>query len=212
MALTTTTLSTAVAQGDTNIVVASATGFAAGNLILIDQEVMQVVKSYSSGTTIGVLRGLDGSVQTIHRITANVTTFLASDEAGPAGQTAVQWPKVRARDLLSYTTAGAITLPTPGADMVAVLNSTVALAMTLAAPTKDMDGSILTVIGNGKAAHTLSLPAGVGLGAGGSGVDVGTFAAGAQQAVVLMAANAVWVPFPSFFGGTSLANITVTWA
>lgn len=212
MSLTTTTLSTAVAQGDTNIVVASATGFAAGNLILIDQEVMQVVKSYSSGTTIGVLRGLDGSVQTTHKITANVNTFLGSDQPGPNAQTTVQWPEVRGRDLLSYTTAGAITLPTQGSDMVAILNSTVALAMTLAAPTKDLDACLLVVIGNGKAAHTLSLPAGVGLGAGGSGVDVGTFAAGAQQAVVLMAANGVWVPFPSFFGGTSLANITVTWA
>jgi hypothetical protein len=58
----------------------------------------------------------------------------------------------------------------------------------------------------------LTLPAGVGLGAGGSGVDVGTFAAGAQNAIALMAANGVWVPYPSFFGGTSLANVTVPWA
>lgn len=124
----------------------------------------------------------------------------------------VQWPKVRGRDVLSYSAAGAITLPTPGNDMVAILNSTAALAMTLAAPTKDMDGSILTIIGNGKAAHTVSLPAGVGLGAGGSGVDVGTFGSGAQQSVTLMAANAVWVPYPSYMGGTSLGTITVTWA
>lgn len=212
MALTKTVLTSAVGQTDANVVVSSATGFAAGNFLKIDQEVMQVAKSYVSGTTIPVLRGLDGSKQTTHVNTTNVVTFLGSDEAGPQEQQFVQWSEVPGRDTLSYIAAGAITLPRPGSDMVAILNSTVALAMTLAAPTTDMDGSILTVIGNGKAAHTLSLPAGVGLGAGGSGVDVGTFASGAQQAVVLMAANAVWVPYPSFFGGTSLSGVTVTWA
>lgn len=212
MALTaTTTLSVAVAQTDTSIVVASATSFAAGMYLLIDQEIMQVSKNYTSGTTIPVQRGLDGAVQTLHRITANVNLYNGSDEAVAAANV-VTWPKVRGRDVLSYTTAGAITLPNLGNDMVAILNSTVALAMTLAAPTKDMDGAILVVIGNGKAAHTLTLPAGVGLGAGGSGSDVGTFGSGAQQAVTLMAANAVWVPFPSFMGGTSLGTITVTWA
>jgi len=211
LALTTTTLASAVAITDVSIVVASATGFAAGNFVLIDQEVMKVAQNYLSGTTIPVLRGQDGSQTTTHKASTNVITGVGSDETMNAQQV-VQFPETRARDILSYSAAGAITLPIPGTDMVAVINGTGALAMTLAAPTKDMDGSIMTVIGNGKAAHTLSLPAGVGLGAGGSGVDVGTFAAGAQQAVVLMAANGVWVPYPSFFGGTSLANITVTWA
>lgn len=212
MALTKTVLTSAVGQSDQTIVVSSATGFAAGNFILIDQEVMQVNKGYVSGTTIPVIRGVDGSKQTTHVNTTNVMTFLASDQPGPQEQQFTQWPEVPGRDRVSYIAAGAIALPRQGSDMVAILNSTVALAMTLAAPTTDLDGSILTVIGNGKAAHTLSLPAGVGLGAGGSGVDVGTFASGAQQAVVLMAANGVWVPYPSFFGGTSLANVTVTWA
>lgn len=212
MAETTTVLTSAVGQTDSNVVVSSATGFAAGQFILIDQEVMQITKAYVSGTTIPVIRGVDGSKQTTHVNTSNVVTGLNSDVAGPQEQQFVQWPEVPGRDLLSYIAAGAITLPRPGSDMVALLNSTVALAMTLAAPTKDMDKSILTVIGNGKAAHTLTLPAGVGLGAGGSGVDVGTFASGAQNAVVLMAANGVWVPYGSFFGGTSLANVTVTWA
>lgn len=212
MALTKTVLTSAVTQTDSNIVVSSATGFAAGSFLKIDQEVLQITKAYVSGTTIPVIRGLDGSKQTTHVNTTNVTVFLGSDEPGPQEQQFVQFPEVPGRDIQSYIAAGAITLPRPGSDMVAILNSTVALAMTLAAPTTDMDGSILTVIGNGKAAHTLTLPAGVGMGAGGSGVDVGTFASGAQNAVVLMAANAVWVPYPSFFGGTSLANVTVTWA
>lgn len=212
MALTKTTITAAVAVADSSIIVSSATGFAAGNLVLIDQELMQVTKNYVSGTTIPVLRGLDGTKQALHRITANAVTYLPTDQIGPLAQEGIIYPMQRGREQLSYTAAGAITLPTPSNDMVAVLNSTVALAMTLAAPTADLDGAILTIIGNGKAAHTVSLPAGVGLGAGGSGVDVGTFAAGAQQSVVLMASNGVWVPYGSFIGGTSLANITVTWA
>src|SRR5438094_6161812 len=63
MALATTTLSSACAQGDVSIVVASATSVAAGRLIVIDQEEMQVAQSYSSGTTVPVLRGRDGSAQ-----------------------------------------------------------------------------------------------------------------------------------------------------
>ncbi|PYQ83519.1 MAG: hypothetical protein DMG02_33580, partial [Acidobacteria bacterium] len=87
MALATTTLSSACAQGDVSIVVASATSVAAGRLIVIDQEEMQVAQSYSSGTTVPVLRGRDGSAQVAHKATANVTHGLASDFASPAAQT-----------------------------------------------------------------------------------------------------------------------------
>ena len=57
MALTTTTLSAAIGRDDKAITVASATGFAAGYIVLIDREVFQVTKDYSSGTTIPVIRG-----------------------------------------------------------------------------------------------------------------------------------------------------------
>src|SRR2546426_3572 len=163
MSLNTTTVSSAVGQTDTSIVVASATGVAAGSFAVLDQEVMQVSKNYSTGTTIPVQRGLDGSVQTTHKASANITFYLGSDEA-IAAVNVVQFPKVRGRDHLSYSAAGAITLPTPGNDMIAVINGTGALAMTLANPTKDMDGCMLYIIANGKAAHTVTYTAGVGNG------------------------------------------------
>jgi len=47
MAKTTTTLSSAVTANDTSIVVASATGFTAGNVVVIDQEVMKVTQPYT---------------------------------------------------------------------------------------------------------------------------------------------------------------------
>jgi len=208
MALTTTTLSSAVAVTDNVIVVASATGAAAGTLVRVDQEIMQIAKSYVSGTTIPVTRGQVGTVTAAHASSANATFFLASDESAQAAQTFVQWPVAgQARTLASYSAAGAIGLPAPGSDAVAVINGTSALAMTLANPTKDMDGSILYIVGNGKAAHTVTYTA--GLGNGGATLDVLTFATGGQQCVSVIAANAIWVPLPSVLAGT-LTNITVT--
>jgi hypothetical protein len=204
MALTTTTLSSACGASDQSIVVASATGFAAGSLILIDGEVLKVRKDYVSGTTIGVLRGLDGSKRAAHPVTANVTVGLASDFALPVEQGFVDYAVVgRGRQVSSYTAAGAIALPNPGSDALAILNGTNAIAMTIANPTKDMDGSILIIVGNGKAAHTVTYTA--GLGNAGGGYDVGTFDTGGQCSVMLIAANAIWVPLPSPFSGTLTA-------
>jgi hypothetical protein len=55
---------------------------------------------------------------------ANVTIFLASDEAAPRRRRWCSGRTVKARRMLSYSAAGAITLPNAGEDMVAVLNGT----------------------------------------------------------------------------------------
>lgn len=207
MALTTTTLAAACAKNDKTISVTSATGFAAGNLVKIDIEVMQVTKDYVSGTSVGVLRGLDGSEQIAHVSGVNVNTYLGTDAANDApGGPSTSFPTQPAQDLRSYAAAGAIALPFAGRNMVAQIIGTGALAMTLANPTKDLDGSLLIIVGNGKAAHTVTYTA--GLGNGGSALDVLTFAAGGQQSLWLIASNAIWVP-QSVLAGT-LTNITVT--
>ena len=87
--------------------------------------------------------------------------------------------------------AGAIALPRIGADMVAILNGTVALAMTLANPSVAQDGSKLIIAGNGKAAHTVTYAA--GLGNVGGTADVLTFAAAQAQAIELLAVGGFWV-------------------
>ena len=190
MALTTTTLSSAVTSTATSIVVASATGFSAGNLILVDGEFMQVSKSYVSGTTIPVQRGLDGSIQAAHVASANVTTGLASDFALPAPQSAVTEPQSLTKGITSYSASGAISF---GATewTIAVLNGTSALAMTLANPTKDQDGKYLHIVANGKAAHTVTYTA--GLGNGGASYDVATFSATLAMSALLVACNGYWV-------------------
>jgi len=210
MALTTTTLSSACAQSDTSIVVTSATSFVAGMFVKVDEEIMQIAKNYSSGTTVPVQRGLDGSTQRAHPVSTNVTIFLASDEQ-PAPQQVVQFPTgAKSRRALYYSAAGAITLPNPGEDMLAVINGTSGLAMTLAAPTKDLDGSILYVVANGKAAHTVTITAGIG--AGGSSMDVGTYNTTEQTGCALMAVNGAWVLWANGIGSSGTQVAGVVWA
>jgi hypothetical protein len=91
----------------------------------------------------------------------------------------------------SYSAAGAITLPTPGTNMVAVLNGTSVLAMTLANPSTAQDGDLLLIVANGKAAHTVTYTA--GLGNGGAAFDVGTFSATLAMASLLVACGGFWV-------------------
>jgi hypothetical protein len=211
MAETTTTLLSAVAQTDVVINVTSATGFAAASYVKVDDEVMQISKSYVSGTAIPVQRGLDGAAQVAHPITANVTVFLVSDLSGGASvQTPTQWPNIKGRRMLSYSVAGAITLPNPGEDMIAVINGTNARAMTLANPTKDMDGSMLYIIANGKAAHTVTYTAGVGN--GGSTMDVGTYNATEATGCALVAMNGFWILWANGVGSTGTQVAGVVWA
>lgn len=205
MAFTTTTLSANVAVNDTTIVVASANGFAAGSQVLIDGEVLKVVQTYVSGTTIPVLRGLNGTVTSAHQLTANVTVGLGSDFADATPFTTVTYPTVRARTITSYTTAGAITLPTAGSDAVAIINGTATIAMTVAQPTKDMDGDLLIIVGNGKSASTVTFPSATGIGNAGGSYDVLTFQNAGQVCVSFIAANGVWCLFSGVLTGTSTA-------
>src|SRR6185295_11629498 len=83
MAITVTTLASAVALSDMTINVTSATGFATGNLVVVDGEQMTQTGS-AVGTVIPVQRiGRNGSWQSAHAILATVQTGLPSDFAGP---------------------------------------------------------------------------------------------------------------------------------
>lgn len=182
MALVETTLGAACAATDASITVASATSVAAGVIIRCDDELMQVAKSYVlASTTVPVLRGRQGTVPTAHPSGAAVEHGLASDAewGSAAAQISTQFPFVKAARQLSYSASGAITLPSPGADMTAVLNasSTTVLAMTVALPSKAMDGSKLRILSrNGTGAHTITF-AGRLNGAGSGNYTVFTFPA-----------------------------------
>src|SRR5690349_23032943 len=94
MALVNTTLASAKAASDKQLVVASATGIAIGYLIRIGDELFQVSKGYVAGCTIvpvGVEKG--GTVAVAHPSGAQVTGGSAQDRAQQtAPQTTPQFP------------------------------------------------------------------------------------------------------------------------
>ncbi len=209
-----TTLASACALADRKIVVAAATSFVAGLRVKVDQEEMLVAGGYSNsvnGVQVPVIRAQGGTVAQAHPSGANVILWQTSDVVATDPQLNVNTPIAgRARPLYSYSAAGAIALPTAGNDSVAIINGTNALAMTLAAPGKDLDGSLLFIASNGSAAHTVA-PA-TALNNAGSNFDTAiTFAAGGKQVVVLMAVNEFWCIVPSVAAGT-LTNVTVTYS
>ncbi|MDA1095311.1 MAG: hypothetical protein O3A25_18925 [Acidobacteria bacterium] len=172
MALATTTLSAAITANSRSIVVASAASMAAGRLILIDEEWMQATQDYTSGTTVNVLRGRNGSAAVAHVVTANITHGLGSDfSQAPAGDASAQTrPQQRVRRLESITATSSVTLPKAGEDLLVILNGTSVITLTVPVPTKDLDGCFLYIVGNGAAAHVLTFTG--GLSGAGSSYDV----------------------------------------
>src|SRR6185436_3881702 len=98
MALANTTLSSACAATDNSIVVAATTSLGPGMYgILGSSEIIQITKGFVAGTAatipVPVTRGLEGTVQLAHPITANVSFFLlASDIPNPAPGTPTLLP------------------------------------------------------------------------------------------------------------------------
>jgi hypothetical protein len=185
---------------DTSVLLASLTGVTVGALIGIDKEILKVAAVPAAATIpVPVMRGQEGSYNQAHPVGAQAKI------AGPATAGSVpDWstpspgapsfailPAAPTRDVQSYSASGAIALPRIGGDMVAVLNGTVALAMTLANPSVGQDGSRLLIVGNGKAAHTVTNAA--GLGNVGGTADVITFAAAQAQGIELVACGGFWV-------------------
>lgn len=206
MALVTTTLSAACALKDKSVTVASATSVAAGRLLVVDGEVMKVTKGYvTASTTVPVLRGQNGTAQAAHVSGANATHGDASDFQAVATAVDSNYPaNYLTKSVTSYSASGAISFGNAFLN-IAILNGTSALSMTLAVPTKDQDGTILIIVGNGIKNHVVT-PAG---GVGGGALTTATFeASGGRCSMSFIAANAIWVPLPSPMSGT-LTSIDV---
>jgi hypothetical protein len=197
---TLTTLSAAMGVGDQSALLAAVAGLAAGTWIQIDGEEMKVIAPISTAATVPqpVLRGQNGTFNQAHPVSAQVKILI-----GPTNLSTGDYPLVAAPGSLniaippvpiwerrSYSAAGAITLPSLGNHMIAVLNGTVALAMTLANPSIGQDGARLLVIGNGKAAHTVTYTA--GMGNVGVTADVVTMSATQAQGLEYVACGGFW--------------------
>lgn len=196
MALTTTTISAAVSADALIIPVTSATGFAAGNFVRVDNEFMQVVSI--SGTNISVRsRGDFGSAAVAHNILAVCTTGLSSDLPNfPMGQSSQVDPM--GQTIVSYSVSGAIAIPDQ--NTLVILNKAGVAAMTLADPSKAQDGLQLTILSATANAHTVTYTA--GFYGDTTSSDVATFAAKVGASMTIVARGGVW-------GVVSLANVTL---
>jgi hypothetical protein len=90
--------------------------------------------------------------------------------------------------------------------MVVALNGT-ARAMTLVVPTKDLNGSVLTILGVSGAAHVITVAGGLG----GGTLNTITFDASGTCNVSLIASSELWQLYPSPYAGTlTSCDVTMT--
>lgn len=203
---------------DQTALVSSLTGIVIGNWFQIDGEEMKVLGPLPAAATspVAVLRGQNGSFNQAHPVSAQVkvmagpTNLVAGDYGTPApASLGLGVPALKVVERRSYSAAGAITLPSLGNDMIAEINGTGALAMTLANPSIGQDGSKLLISANGKAAHTVTYTA--GMGNVGATADVITFAAAQAQSIELIASGGFW-QFSGFNTAVAGAGATINGA
>lgn len=188
MAVTRTTLAAALSKEGQSLAVTSATGFAVGNVILVDGEFM-VQTAAASGTTIPVQRGgKQGSVQKAHAILTGVATGLPNDFVGPQAGWPTN-PAIYKKQITSYAVNGAIA--PPESDALIFLTKATAAAMTLASPAAGTpDGVEVTIFSKTAAAHTVTYTPGFNGDTETS--DVATFAATIGNSITLLSAGGLW--------------------
>lgn len=196
MALTRTTISAAVSADALIIPVTSASGFAAGNFLRVDNEFMQVVSV--SGTNVSVRsRGDFGSAAVAHNILAPATTGLTSDLPDfPVGQMAQVQPE--GQTIVTASVDGALSIPNQ--NTLVLVQKAGVCAMTLAGPTAAQDGLVLTILSATANAHTVTYTA--GFYGDTTSSDVATFAAKVGASMTIQAQGGKW-------GVVSLANVTL---
>lgn len=208
MALANTTLSAACSATDKQLTVASATSLAAGLYCAVDGEFMQITKSYVVGsTTVPVLRALEGTTQVAHVTSAQISFYLlATDFLNTGAQLSVVSPLAgRGRYPSSVTTTGAWTPRADNQDELVELNGTSVIALTITSPLRSQSGKIVTFVGNGIAAHTITYTT-TGFGNVGTTADVVTFGASQMQSFSMIAAGGFWVTYGPL--ATATANVS----
>ena len=190
MAITRTTLGAAVDSNDLrDITLASTTGLAAGDLLVVGNEIMQVNSIPVAGTA-KVQRGMRGTAAQNHASGASVE-FGPPGDFGAPGSTQVDGGErgsgLSKRPIKEYTAAGAISVQ----EGIHVINGTT-LAMTIAAPDEADDGKRLTIVSENASAHTLTNTT-PGFNGGGTTSDVGTFGGAIGDGLEIVAVNGVWL-------------------
>lgn len=190
MAITATTLSSAVAASDLTMKVASATGFVTGYVINVNGEYMAQTAD-ADGTVIAIgRRGQQGTYNQAHASGSVVLVGKASDfPAAPPGA-AIVTPNAPVWNVASYNAAGAITVPTTKQSMFVKLKAGSAAAMTIGDPGYGVEGVEMIIQAEDAYAYTLTNT--TGFNAGGGGADVATFGGAVGDNIHIKAVSATW--------------------
>jgi hypothetical protein len=206
--------------GGSQVIVASGTGFTVGNRMVImgagSFEAMDITGV--SSTTITVVRAVAGTSRMSHAagdviFTQRAALFQSQNPRGQCSTLVSPTPWVNVLDAnifycasgnwyqtvrgglstgagggahtITYTVLGAMSL-VPG---LSLINGTT-LAMTLASPTKDMDGMIMIIISLNASAQTVTYTAGFNQNTTSS--DVATFGGAVNDNLVIVAHAGIW--------------------
>lgn len=183
MALVATTLTGAVASGDTQVVLASSTGVAKGSALLVNSELMRVTDD-SQAPQYAVLRGQGGTVAQSQGINSFVI-------AGPGTDFEVRQPfaSVRRWREITVGVAGAIPVPTE-TDTLVNLNTGTAGAMTLASPGYNIEGLRMIITARSAHAYTVDNTAFIGIA---DGNNLATYGGAIGDSMTLLAQGGSWV-------------------
>lgn len=186
MALTSTTLAAAMPLNAVSFKPASSTGAAAGMGCRIDSEYMIITGVDASGFVTVRSRGNFGGAAVLHNSGASVAFFAESDMASFGPAEVIPTPNDD-MDMMAYDADGAI-LITQRKTLV-LLRKGSAAAMTLAAPSKERNGTMVTILGMTDFAHVIT--AALYDGTTGASTTI-TTAAFRGSAVTLVAIDGVW--------------------
>jgi hypothetical protein len=188
MSLTNTTLAAACGAADLTLRLTSVTGAVVGAPLKIENEYVGAVLSIVSPFVTVRDRGAEGTLAVAHNALAPVNLAAAASDfiAIPAGSTN-QVPPFRER-VQYYSVNGAIALPDQNTTVI--LNKAGVAAMTLADPTRDMEGLEMTIMAGTAQANTVTYT--TGFNGGGAATDVGTFGGAIGDNFRIKAVLGVW--------------------
>lgn len=188
MALTQTSISAALSADALVLAATSATGATVGGFAKVDGEFMVITAI--NGTAITVRsRGDQGTAAVAHKVLAPLVFGLATDLQSMLGPTEVLAPVFLDYDIATIGANGAIAVPSRQT-VFFITKATALGSSTLANPTKDQNGLILTFTSTTAAAHVVTLVTSQDGTTGNS--TTYTFAAFAGCSFAVIATNASW--------------------
>lgn len=155
MALTQTSISAALSANALVLAATAATGATVGGFAKVDGEFMVITAI--SGTQISVRsRGDQGTAAVAHNVLAPLTFGLSTDLQAMLGPTEVLAPVFLDYDIATIGANGAIAVPSRQT-LFFITKASALASSTVANPTKDQNGLILTFTSAAAAAHVVTL-------------------------------------------------------